>query len=73
MTIARYEATGSTFKVCQRAKAVVLQFEEPFRTIEWALPRGDGQRLKRWEHRLEKYQCQGRNKGSTMVDTPRSC
>jgi hypothetical protein len=55
MTIARYEATGSTFKVCQRAKAVVLQFEEPIRTIEWALPRGDGQRLKRWEHRLEKY------------------
>ena len=29
------------------AKAVVLQFEEPIRTIEWALPTGDGQRLKR--------------------------
>jgi hypothetical protein len=39
----------------------------PIRTIEWARPRIDGQRLKRWEHRLEKYQCQGRNKGKLWL------
>jgi hypothetical protein len=50
MAVARYQAAASVLYECERPKAVILQFENPFSAVVWVRLRDHGQWLADWKH-----------------------
>ena len=67
MAIARNQAALSVLYVGQRAKAVILQLEDPFRSAEGARLRGNGQCVTDRKHQLRRVANGNTKKGEGWI------